>query len=171
MLPLNAPLPTARNLPFQPASGSQTSILMSDSLDGFSVAATRQNAGSSRNTAPSPLASGGVNAPARTGAACVIVAFGTASRASLSQAVETSPSCAERTVPSRKTLRRPARTFMTAPLARYAPPDVVLCSLSDRITGRARGARQRDTAFNQSTRLPGLSKAAHSDWLNSGGPL
>ena len=44
--PLNAPLPTAWNLPFHPDAGNQTSILMSESLVGFSVAATRQNAGS-----------------------------------------------------------------------------------------------------------------------------
>jgi hypothetical protein len=39
--PLNPPLPTAMNLPFQPAVGSQTSILMSESRLGFNVAATR----------------------------------------------------------------------------------------------------------------------------------
>jgi hypothetical protein len=40
--PLKAPLPTAWNLPFQPVAGSHTSILMSESLVGVSVAATRQ---------------------------------------------------------------------------------------------------------------------------------
>ena len=40
--PLKAPLPTAWNFPFQPAAGSQTSILMSESPVGASVAATRQ---------------------------------------------------------------------------------------------------------------------------------
>ena len=49
MLPFKPPLPTAWNLPFQPAAGSQTSILMSESLVGVSVAATRQNAGSARD--------------------------------------------------------------------------------------------------------------------------
>ena len=36
--PAHPPLPTAWNLPFQPDAGIQTSILMSESLDGFSVA-------------------------------------------------------------------------------------------------------------------------------------
>ena len=46
MVPAHPPLPTAWNFPFQPDAGSQTSILMSESPDGVSVAATRQNAGS-----------------------------------------------------------------------------------------------------------------------------
>ena len=50
MLPAHPPLPTAWNFPFHPDAGSQTSILMSESLDGVSVAATRQNAGSVANT-------------------------------------------------------------------------------------------------------------------------
>ena len=60
MLPFQPPLPTARNLPFQPDAGSQTSILMSESAVGLSVAATRQNAGRSANwvaaAAPARLA-------------------------------------------------------------------------------------------------------------------
>ena len=51
MLPFQPPLPIAWNLPFQPAAGSHTSILMSESADGLSVAATRQNAGRSVNCA------------------------------------------------------------------------------------------------------------------------
>src|SRR5450631_2928039 len=43
MAPLNAPLPTAWNLPFQFVDGSHISILMSESEDGRNVAATRQN--------------------------------------------------------------------------------------------------------------------------------
>src|SRR5256885_5800637 len=75
--PLNAPLPTAWNLPFQPEAGNQTSILMSESLVGFSVAATRQNAGSAVKSPASPCASG-VNAPAGTDADIVTVAWGRA---------------------------------------------------------------------------------------------
>jgi hypothetical protein len=45
-------LPTAWNLPFHPAIGSQTSTLMSESLDGWIVAATRQNAGRPRKICP-----------------------------------------------------------------------------------------------------------------------
>src|SRR5687767_5263314 len=84
MLPFQPPLPVAWNLPFQPAAGSQTSILMSESADGLSVAATRQNAGRSVNCAPPPRPvaaappprppAGGVNAPAGTSCAIVIVA-------------------------------------------------------------------------------------------------
>jgi hypothetical protein len=50
-------LPTAWNLPFQPDAGSHTSILMSESLDGLLVIATRQKAGRSlaRSIAPARL--------------------------------------------------------------------------------------------------------------------
>src|SRR5438046_2705092 len=88
MVPAHPPLPTAWNLPFQPDAGIQTSILMSESLVGFSVAATRQNAGSALNAAPGPRpprAAGGVNSPAPTGCASVMVVSGNASDARLSQ--------------------------------------------------------------------------------------
>ena len=44
--PLNPPLPTPTNFPFQPCAGSQTSILMVEPGTGEIVAATRQKAGS-----------------------------------------------------------------------------------------------------------------------------
>src|SRR5271165_1927799 len=44
-LPGKAAVPTPSNFPFQPEAGIQTSILMSESLVGFNLAATRQNAG------------------------------------------------------------------------------------------------------------------------------
>src|ERR1700676_5172648 len=47
MDPAQPPLPTAMNLPFQPDAGIQTSTLMSESVEGFMLAATRQNAGRS----------------------------------------------------------------------------------------------------------------------------
>src|SRR5688500_5611936 len=78
MLPLKAPLPTAWYLPFQPDAGIQTSILMSESLEGFSVTATRQN-GCSFAAAFPPWAAplpGCVNPPAATDWASVMVAFG-----------------------------------------------------------------------------------------------
>ena len=86
MLPFQPPLPTAWNFPFQPVAGSQTSILMSESLEGLSVAATRQNAGRSANCAPPPPRppAGGVNAPAATGCAIVMVASGSLSELRLS---------------------------------------------------------------------------------------
>src|SRR5262245_8164522 len=76
MLPAHAPFPTACSFPFQPAAGNHTSTLISESLDGVSVAATRQNAGSFANaSAPRPLA-GGVNAPALTACASVTATCG-----------------------------------------------------------------------------------------------
>ncbi len=46
ILPLNAPLPTAWYFPFQFDTGIQTSILISESEDGFNVAATRHDSAS-----------------------------------------------------------------------------------------------------------------------------
>src|SRR6185369_15319733 len=92
MFPFQPPLPTTRNFPFQAAlpgapsargAGSHTSILMSESALGFSVAATRQNAGRSANGLP-PRPPGCENAPAATASAAVIVAFGIACDARLS---------------------------------------------------------------------------------------
>src|SRR5437867_8185501 len=87
MLPLNAPFPTAWNLPFQFAAGIQTSTLMSESGDGVSVTATRQNDGSDRNAFSW---SGGLNAPASTVSATVIFALGSASFARSAQAAPAS---------------------------------------------------------------------------------
>ena len=78
-LPFHPPLPTAWNFPFQPEEGSHTSTLMSESLDGVSVAVTRQNAGSLANTVAGPPgagAPGGVNVPGATCCAVVIFALG-----------------------------------------------------------------------------------------------
>src|SRR5262245_53978718 len=86
MLPFHPPLPVDWNLPFHPEEGSQTSILMSESADGLSVAATRQNAGKSANALPPPRPPpcGGVKAPAAIGCAIVIVAFSNLSDESIS---------------------------------------------------------------------------------------
>src|SRR5689334_16094681 len=112
--PLNAPLPTAWNLPFQPDSGNQTSILMSESLVGFSVAATRQNAGSPVKSPVSPDASG-ENAPARTEPAAVIVAWGNASFAS-SLHEPAAPVGAGRAGDANASAKKPpASILMTAP--------------------------------------------------------
>ena len=113
MVPAQPPLPTAWNLPFHPDEGSHTSILMSESLLGVSVAATRQKAGSAANAwaaapprppaaarpsggawpsaprwppAPPRFATGGVNAPAATVWAAVMVVFGSARADRLSHA-------------------------------------------------------------------------------------
>src|ERR1700722_9865455 len=45
MEPPHPPLPTARNFPFHPVTRSHTSIPISESLVGFSFAATRQKGG------------------------------------------------------------------------------------------------------------------------------
>src|SRR5579862_4207344 len=80
MVPFQPPLPMACKSLFQPAADSQTSILMSESLDGVSVAMTRQKAGrplkSSAFDRPGPGTAGGVNAPAATLCADVMVTFG-----------------------------------------------------------------------------------------------
>src|SRR5665213_591936 len=87
MVPAHAPLPTDCSLPFQALAGIQTSIPISESFDGFSVAVTRQNAGRRLYTAPAfgPRPPGGVgNAPAATGSAAVTVVFGNTTEATLS---------------------------------------------------------------------------------------
>src|SRR5687767_13488243 len=85
MLPAHPPLPTPRNLPFQPSLGIQTSILMSESRVGVSVAATRQKAGSFAAAGGTlPLAVGGENWPAPTTTACVTATFDSFSAARLS---------------------------------------------------------------------------------------
>src|SRR5712692_2277937 len=81
MVPAHAPLPTDWSLPFQPDAGNHTSILMSESLVGVSVAATRQNSGNCANgfeppRPPPALPAGGVNCPAATVRASVTAALG-----------------------------------------------------------------------------------------------
>src|SRR6185503_6320782 len=111
MMPAHPPLPTAWNLPFQFSAGSHTSISIFESDDGFSTACTRQCAGSivcgaagpcprpPAGGAPRPAAgatgpsggpcwAGGVNGPAGTSWAEVIVVFGSASAASFSHGVD-----------------------------------------------------------------------------------
>src|SRR2546425_7274685 len=45
MVPAQPPFPTASNFPFQFSDGSQTSISITESEDGFSTAATRHRGG------------------------------------------------------------------------------------------------------------------------------
>src|SRR5579864_3359697 len=85
MDPANPPLPTPRYRPFQPVSGSHTSNLISESLAGLIVAATRQNAGRFFTEAGGTFSPGGINAPAATGCADVMVVSGRFSAARLSQ--------------------------------------------------------------------------------------
>src|SRR4029077_220805 len=72
----------------QPETGNQTSILMSESLEGVRVAATRQKAGRVENCEAALAAPPGVGcaeAPAATGFADVIVVSGNFSEARFSQ--------------------------------------------------------------------------------------
>jgi len=66
---------------FQLASGIHASILMSESVDGLSVAATRQNAGSCLKAAvgctPPRPGAGDENAPAATDCVSAIVVLAT----------------------------------------------------------------------------------------------
>src|ERR1700682_17209 len=90
MTPAQPPLPTACNLRFQPEVGSQNSTLISESLEGFSVAVTRQNSGRSLYGLRAPPffwpcpAPGATNSPAGTTWAIVIVVSGNASDVRLS---------------------------------------------------------------------------------------
>src|ERR1700677_421247 len=91
MLPAQAPFPTDSSLPFQLDAGIQTSTLMSESLVGFRVAATRQiagkfpkfGAGNPGNVGTAPV--GKVSCPAPTACANVTVACGRARLARVSQ--------------------------------------------------------------------------------------
>src|SRR4051812_18538596 len=79
MVPAQAPLPTDCKLPFHPASGNHTSILISESGTGLMVAATRQNTGSVRydcDCLPLPgWACGRANRPDTTVSALVMFMF------------------------------------------------------------------------------------------------
>src|SRR5580700_7999542 len=84
MVPFQPPLPIAWKSLFQPDAGSQTSILMSESDDGASVAMTRQNSGTLLKGAGLPKGppggpagpAGGVKAPAATLCAELMVTLG-----------------------------------------------------------------------------------------------
>src|SRR5436309_2202488 len=95
MVPAQPPLPTAWNLPFQFSTGIHTSMSIDESDEGFNVAATRQCAGNrigcAGAAAPRPAGPpaagggapvpgpGGVNGPAATRSAAMIVVSGSVS--------------------------------------------------------------------------------------------
>src|SRR5262245_10814319 len=119
--PVNAPLPTARNFPFQLAAGNQSSILMSESLDGRSVVATRQKAGSCANVrgfgGATDGSSGdpsvdGTKPPAGTSRASVIVTFLSDNAESLSQEVAASTDGCGMAAATTTAVRTPARSFI-----------------------------------------------------------
>src|ERR1700677_3137083 len=100
MAPTHPPLPTPWNFPFHPSDGSQTSILMSESLLGRKVAATRQKAGrllgeTGDGMNPPP---GMLNAPAATVCASVMVVSGSARDARLSQVAAVAWAAPERAI-------------------------------------------------------------------------
>src|SRR5580765_2058425 len=74
ILPAHPPFPTAWNLPFQFSTGSQSSISIWESEEGFSTAATRQRAGTAVCALP-PERMG----PAAADSAAVIVVFASVS--------------------------------------------------------------------------------------------
>src|SRR5580700_397109 len=103
MIPAHAPFPTDCSLPFQPPPGIQTSILISESLVGFRVAATRQNAGRLLYTAPAfgPRPGGAGNAPASTGIARVMAACGKGLAATSSHRLAATASTGKKTSKTR----------------------------------------------------------------------
>src|SRR5580692_1211152 len=103
MEPAQPPLPTPSYLPFQPEVGSQTSILISESADGFKVAARRQNSGRFWNAALLPC--GSLNPPAGTTWAVVMVVSGKDNEARLSH-VAAMPGAAVRLATATKTACR-----------------------------------------------------------------
>src|SRR6266850_2745718 len=116
MFPVQPPFPLASNLPFQPEAGSQTSILISESVDGRNVAATRQNSGRSRSTAAGPPAprppAGGVKAPAAMVCASVIVLSGNFRPARLSHDAARAGEAQKRSIAQRmKRGLKPATTL------------------------------------------------------------
>src|SRR5215510_1867573 len=83
--PAQPPLPRPMNLPFHPDAGIHSSNLMSESLVGLISAATRQNAGKLSNRGPGKLPGlSGVNLPAGSAFASVMVVSGKVSVASIS---------------------------------------------------------------------------------------
>src|SRR6185369_3123970 len=110
MTPPAPPLPVPRNLPFQvSAGGSHTSMLMFDSGVGLSVAATRQKAGTV--IAGALALAFGLNGPAATAAAVVIVV--SCSLSPLSASHEPEGDCAA-TAPARQAASAPAVAHRSA---------------------------------------------------------
>src|SRR5213594_399066 len=102
MAPAKPPLPMPWNLPFQPELGIQTSSLISESLEGFSVMDTRQKAGTSlRSGGPS----GGLNGPGGTDCAALTAPPASLSVDRLSHVAAVPGSAREATHPSRTAVR------------------------------------------------------------------
>src|SRR6185503_13455150 len=115
MVPSQPPLPTAWNLPFHATAGSQTSILMSESDQGVSVAATRQKAGNWLNCGTAGPVPGRLNPPAGTIWAKVIEVFGSARDDKLSHDAALSPCTSIVSISARSTAHDPPGTVFIAP--------------------------------------------------------
>src|SRR5262245_11688400 len=141
MTPAQPPFPTAWNLPFQPFAGSHTSILMSESVVGVSVAATRQNDGrvayGFAPPAPRRPPSGGANAPGATTSTRSIVAAFNAVPARLSQvAADTRAADAAITIAASAMTLFIARSPRRAPwLPKHSVQSTVQSRESPRVNG------------------------------------
>src|SRR6188474_330136 len=113
IVPAHAPLPTAWNLPFH-CVGSQTSILMSESADGRSVAETRQNSGNTAYNGFVAGPAGGLNVPGGTTTTAVIVVAGSVTFASSAQVAASTARGARRKAMT--DARTNARYFITSPV-------------------------------------------------------
>src|SRR6266446_3143251 len=136
MLPAQPPLPTAWNFPFQSAAGIQTSILMSESDEGVSVAATRQKVGCWLNCGAAGPVPGRVNVPAGTIWARVIEVFGSAKDDNLSH-----DDAALRAWPCVVSARRSA----------HDPPITIFISRSSEVP--TRGQQDRIHSLHRENRL------------------
>jgi hypothetical protein len=118
--PDHIPLPTAWNFPFHPSKGSHTSNRISESFVGLAVAATRQKAGSLSYagfaTMPSGNGLSGLNEPAGTVTARVIVVFGSAREAISLQGVGAVADPLPSMTLERTTSGRVNMVFIEAPL-------------------------------------------------------
>src|SRR2546422_6488808 len=135
MFPVQPPFPLASNLLFQPETGSQTSILISESVEGRNVAATRQNSGRSRNSAAGPPRAPGmtgcVKAPGATVCANMIVVAGNLRAARLSHEAANVRDALKRSIAQRmKRGLKPATTLRNHSERR--PPQNVVAGFSPR---------------------------------------
>src|SRR5436190_4031867 len=161
MLPLNAPFPTAWNLPFQFAAGIQTSTLMSESGDGVSVMATRQNDGSDCSAFSR---SGGLNAPASTFSAAVIVPFESFSLARSAHAAPASRVSRRAAVASTIAHTPPITNFMAIPFAQQEP---------DRPVGRLdrkHASLKSQEPWEHSRFVQPSPKTRDFGWISAGAP-
>src|SRR5450631_3321957 len=125
MEPPQPPLPSARNLPFHPLIGSQTSIPISESEVGFRVAATRQKAGNPGKGVVLPV---GEKVPVSIVLASVIERVGETSFKRLSQ--DCAGSAAGARVTTRTIVERIGLAAMTGSISGAVSPGERMLLLS-----------------------------------------